>query len=201
MIKFLIVIFIALLGYSYYQPTHKSVSTGTLSINNSPIQERVKSSTLKKRGYTVTTRYSYALKARILGIRRYTSGTKSILSTMDMALGWQEMSKPEIYKYFRITQKDRRFFWMYYSDKPPIPQREVKRKSANANLIPYNREVQTELERASVGDIITMKGFLVDVKKGTFEWNTSTSRSDVGEESPEIFLVRHAKVTKPNPDK
>ena len=56
------------------------------------------------------------------------------------------------------------------------------------HVIPANADVRRALEAAKAGNVITMRGRLVDVRGADgFTWNTSLRREDTGDGACELF--------------
>ena len=67
--------------------------------------------------------------------------------------------------------------------------------AANTHIIPANDEIRDLVGYIRRGDHIKLKGYLVNVSgyrdadRATFVWNSSTSRTDTGPHSCEVFYV------------
>jgi hypothetical protein len=61
---------------------------------------------------------------------------------------------------------------------------------AQMHVIPADKDVESRLKKLRPGQIVTAKGYLVDVRgPAGFAWNTSLSRTDTGDGACEIFWV------------
>lgn len=142
------------------------------------------------KGYELKPRAEFSLKARLLSKERYRFyDSMTNLIPYDFALGWEQMSDQAILDHYRISQGARFFMWSY-SGKPPIPEGQVIRSTANMHLIPKNDDIFYLMKSARAGDLINLKGFLVDVAKNQKSViQTSLTRSDSGAGACEVVLV------------
>jgi len=145
-------------------------------------------------GHEVQALAEYAVTARVLSAKSYRSDRESDLSQLDLALGWGQMSRPAVYERLSISQSGRWYFWRYENG-PPIPHREIETSSANVHMIPASPAVARVLEQAERGKVVSLRGYLVEVKgKDGWSWRSSLSRSDTGNGSCEVMFVQSAQV-------
>ena len=85
-----------------------------------------------------------------------------------------------------IEQSARFFSWR--TDKMPIPQHEIEIHAANMHIIPANNAVKSQLKKLRVGQVVTIKGQLVEAKtaKG-WVWRSSLTREDTGNGACELM--------------
>ncbi|XOV82711.1 MAG: hypothetical protein ACFHXK_17855 [bacterium] len=140
-------------------------------------------------GYQIEHLEPFALEARVLSRKDYTSGREADLSKTDLALGWGEMSRPEIIAQFDISQRSRAYFWR--TDKLPLPRRNIETQSANMHMIAATPEVAAALARADEGDMVRFSGQLVEVRaeQGNWRWRSSLTRNDTGHGACEVIWV------------
>ena len=140
-------------------------------------------------GFKVQSLASFTIHARVLSRRDYRSDTEAQLSPLDLALGWGRMADPAVYEQLNIRQSGR---WFHYSwsDQPPIPTEEIVQSAANMHMIPVSDAIRQILETAEAGDMIKLKGRLVEVSnEQNWAWRSSLSRSDSGQGACEIVFV------------
>ena len=131
---------------------------------------------------------NFELKAKVLGKERYTFGTESEISPYDLALGWGKMSDQSVVDKIEISQSSRWFFWKVESY--PISKKEIEISASNMHIIPANEEVENQLSDLIMGEIIYLKGYLVEVNKGNnWHWKSSLSRNDTGNGACEVVWV------------
>ncbi len=126
---------------------------------------------------------------RVLSTRRYFSGIEEKVSSVDLALGWSWLAENAIVDQLNFTQNDRR---LYYQSKSllPLTTDQIAANSSNNHIIAANDEVEDTVEGLQKDDLVTLSGFLVNVKYGDdWHWDTSVSRTDEGDGACEIIYV------------
>lgn len=164
-----------------------------------PVQEELTQQTPRSflfRGHVVQPRALYRIEALVLSRAAYRFDDNADVSPLDLALGWGPMSDAALLQQLRVRQNDRYFFWSASS--LPLARDEIERHAANTHLAWGSRAVDDVLDDVDVGDIVTLRGALVDV---TFadghEMKTSLSRTDVGGGACEVMWVDEASVRAP----
>ena len=145
----------------------------------------------------------YTGEFRVLATRRYPVSIMSYLlntqdfdrvSGLDLALGWEQMSQPELYKTVDIRQSNR---WYRFQVGPDTPLRvdEISQQSANTHMVAANAVIARQLNQLDVDDLVILKGQLIDIyaQDGRY-MKTSLSRQDTGAGACEIFLVQELSV-------
>ncbi len=140
------------------------------------------------KGFTIIPLAKFNIEARVLSKEHYFWGTESRLSSYDLALGWGPMSNYNVLKNLEISQSNR---WYYYSYKePPILPNEIISHSANMHLIAANDQIKREIAKARKGQIISLKGYLIEVTgQNGWHWRSSLTRNDSGDGSCELIWV------------
>ncbi len=136
-------------------------------------------------------RATFELHARVLSREDYWLGIESDLIPVDLALGWGAMSDQSVLDHIEITQSGRWYFTRYNSS-VPISGRAIATHSSNMHMIPANDWVHGKLKDLRRGDIVSLKGYLVDIHGDLgFRWPTSLSREDGGYGACEVFYVEY----------
>lgn len=136
-------------------------------------------------GHTLTGRARFSLVARVLGNEKYRAGPMAELIPHDLALGWGLMSDSEILDRIDISQGNRFYYWRTEDDS--LPLRELARHSANMHLIAANEAVADAIAAARVGQLISLEGMLVDIRRPDGGgMRTSLVREDAGAGACEI---------------
>ena len=131
----------------------------------------------------------FSIEARVLGREDYRFDQGASLVPTDLALGWNAMAKPEVYRRLDISQSGRWYHYRWGSDGPPLPLDEIIRSSANMHLIPANEGVAAALARVKPDQTVRLQGWLVEARRDDYVWRSSTSRDDSGAGACELIYV------------
>jgi hypothetical protein len=144
-------------------------------------------------GYTIAPLESFQLTGRILSARSYRSGREAELSPVDLAIGWDEMAKPDNIAQLDISQRNR---WMYWKAKRlPLPRRQLESSMANVHIIPASADVAEQVQTLAPGTLVTLDGDLVQVNADDgWRWRSSLSRTDTGARSCEVLWLTRVQV-------
>lgn len=143
----------------------------------------------QKDGFTIEPLASYEIDARILHKKRYGLGPSAKIAPYDFAVGWGVMSDQSVLDKLDISQGNR-FYFYEYALPPPVEKREITVHSANMHLIPADSSVMWALWRANTGDLVRMRGKLVQVSTPDMPaWRSSLSRTDTGNGACELMWI------------
>ncbi|MEP6608159.1 MAG: hypothetical protein ABJA83_05715 [Burkholderiaceae bacterium] len=172
---------------------HRRVAhSGTVA--DSPIQANTREAALERAGYVIEPVATYTVRARVLSIERYHFGREADLSPVDFALGWGPMSDSEVLDRLTITQSNR---WYQYrwQGAPPIDPALIISSSANTHLVPANDSIKSRLLNVHPGAVVTLSGYLVNIKHPDgWNWSSSLRRDDTGGGSCELMWVTDVSV-------
>ncbi len=161
-------------------------------VAQAPLQEALDTAVapMKKGDIAIKPLAKFALSARVLSRADYHWDTEAALVPVDLALGWGRMSDSAILDKVDISQSGRFYFWQVREF--PIPRQEIIESSANMHLIPADREIEREIKRTRVGDVVSFDGYLVEADwPNGGKWVSSLTRSDTGPGSCELVWVEH----------
>jgi hypothetical protein len=145
------------------------------------------------RGYQITPLADFNIKARVLASANYYLGREAELSPVDLALGWGRMSDEAVLKQIDIRQSNRFYYW--HVEEFPIPRQEIESHSANMHMIPADARIEKILKSARVGQLVQLRGYLVEAKSADgWRWQSSLTRHDSGNGACELLLVQSAAV-------
>jgi hypothetical protein len=122
---------------------------------------------------------------------------------MDVALVWGPVADPGVLAHLKFHLSRRYVSWWYDGALPAATQVALPTHIANNHLIPASDEVASELSRIRTGDLVTLRGRLVDLEirdaEGRERWRarTSLTRDDVGSGACEQIWVESAEVDRP----
>ena len=158
-------------------------------VNQKPLQENTQSSGFMLDDYKISPRARFEIRARVLSTRSYHLKRDADLSPVDLALGWGVMSDQAVLDRIDISQSNR-WYYTKYEFPAPIPDAQIIANSSNMHMIPARKVIERSLDKLRIGDVITLRGYLVDVDhdSGWF-WRTSMSRTDTGNGACEIVYV------------
>ena len=189
--KFLVFLLVvaAFVGYNRWQYRPVVHPPGVL-IPFAPEQGDIRGGQLiRHEDYVVSPRAEFDIQARVLSRETYYLGTESDLSPIDLALGWGRMSDQAVLDRIDISQSGRWYFTRYDLP-PPIPEWEIINSSSNMHMIPADSSVERDLKRLRPGELVRLKGYLVDIDhESGWAWRTSMRRDDTGKGACEIVYV------------
>ncbi len=145
------------------------------------------------KSFNLTPVANFKAEVRLLSKKKYLHDKQAELAPYDFVIGWGPMSDERNLDHILIKQADRSFYWEM--TKPPIPQPEMMKHTANLRIVPPNKEVSDKLENVRIGQVIKINGTLVNVSS-SYGWNvkTSTVRTDIGDDATEIVWLKDFQV-------
>ena len=194
--KILFVVLVLLAGMAYRDWSMREIEypPGVL-ITEVPTQVNVRGLTsVAMDDYELTPRAEFEIRARVLSRKDYSWGTEADLSPVDLALGWGVMSDQAVLDRIEISQGSRWYYTRY--DLPaPISNKEIIQNSGNMHMIPAQNRIRKKLKVIRVGDIVRLRGRLVDIDHPSgWHWRTSLSRDDTGGGSCEIVYLEEIEI-------
>ena len=164
---------------------------GVLAPGDPLQQELAGAAPLRHQDYELTPRAAFSLDARVLSAETYRWDGGADLAPVDLALGWGPMSDSAMLERFKVTQGAR--FYTLYPQDDTVDLGLALRHSANMHLIPASEAVRRTLESAREGQVVSLRGQLVDAARPDgFTWRTSLTREDTGAGACELFYVESA---------
>ena len=155
--------------------------------------------TWKVKDYTLKALADYRIRGRVLMTDRYFLGREADLSPIDITLGWRRMSDQQVLDKISFYRERRAYAYRPKDSAWPIPADEINSHSANVHLIPADNEVLHRLRSVNEGDIIELRGSLVEVSAPDgWHWRSSMSRTDSGDGACELMWVTE-QITLPGP--
>lgn len=144
---------------------------------------------MTREGFRLVARAEFDITARVIGRMRYRFDELAPIVPVDFALGWQTMSDTAVLDRMSCSQGSR-FYACHWKSNDVIDPRQFTAQSANMHLIPDTPEIEAALLRVREGQVVTLRGLLVDViGSGGKTWKTSLTREDAGPGGCEIIYV------------
>jgi len=159
-------------------------------VADQPLQGQVYATLLRqKNGYQIAILASFDIRARVIAAERYRFDRGAALSPVDLALGWGAMSDSAVLRRISIAQGGRSYSWWVSKDYP-VPRDIIETHSANMHMIPANDDIERRLKSIRAGNLVHIKGYLVEVaNEEGFRWKSSLTRSDTGAGACELVWV------------
>jgi hypothetical protein len=161
--------------------------------------------TFERKGHEVrlTPRAAYRITGYAVETSRHLLDEWDYVLPMDLALVWGPVADPDVLRRMRFHLSGRYVSWWHDGGGPMYGQGVLESHVANNHLVPATEDVARELARVRVGDLVTLRGKLVDVEirdpsgKVVHRSRTSLSRDDTGSGACEQLWVEAADVERP----
>ncbi|ENX47609.1 hypothetical protein VXQ35_12495 [Acinetobacter oleivorans] len=125
---------------------------------------------------------------RILGSKVYQNDEQAKFSPIDYAVSWGLFAQPEIARHISVKQYDRYLNWKI--PKLPVPAEQAMQMVSNMHIIPANPEIAQQIKQVKRGDLVYLKGDLVEIKDKNLVWKSSLTPTDTGDGACELFRVQ-----------
>ena len=136
---------------------------------------------------TISVLEPFAGEFRILGSKVYTDDAQARFSPIDYAVTRGIFTEPEIARQISINQYDRFLNWRMA--KPPIPPKLATQLVSNMHIIPANPEIAKEIKKVKRGDLIQIKGDLVQVNAKDLVWKSALDWNGIGDGACKLIRV------------
>jgi hypothetical protein len=147
--------------------------------------------------YSIQPLAGYSVTAVVLSRDRYRFDAAAKLCPMDLALGWGPMSAASVINQLKISQGGR-FYEYSWKDEPPLDPALIVSNSANTHCIPADDAVRSKLLAVKRHDIVTLRGYLVEVRGANgFHWRSSLTRDDSRGGACELLWVTEVERKRP----
>ncbi len=160
---------------------------------------------LERKGHEVrlTPRATYRITGYAVETSRHLLDDWDFVLPMDLALAWGPVADPAVLAHMKFNLSGRYVSWWHDGRGAAPDVQAIRSHVANHHLVPATGEVERELGRIRVGDLVTLRGRLVDVEiadragRVVHRSSTSLSRDDVGSGACEQVLVEQVDVERP----
>jgi hypothetical protein len=149
----------------------------------------------------LTPRATYRITAYAVDTSRALLDEWDFALPMDLALVWGPVADPAVLRRMKFHLSGRYVSW--WAEDGALSPKVIQEHVANHHLVPASDEVAREMKRVRKGDLVTLRGKLVDVElvdgsgKSVFQSRTSLSREDVGSGACEQLWVETIEVNPP----
>lgn len=130
----------------------------------------------------------FAGEFRVLGRKDYRSDREAQFSPVDFAVSEGVLASRTYYPLIGVRQDNRYLTWTMKA--LPLPPQQAMQLVSNIHIIPANPSVAAELKRVKQGDLVKLRGDLVEVADHGWTWRSSLSRTDVGDGACELLRVQ-----------
>ena len=124
---------------------------------------------------------------RILGSKVYQDDEQAKFSPIDYAVSWGMFAHPEIARKISVNQYDRFLNWKI--DRLPVPANQAMQMVSNMHIIPANPQIAQQIKQVKRGDLVQLKGDLVEIRDKNLVWKSSLTPTDTGDGACELFRV------------
>lgn len=140
----------------------------------------------------------YEADARVLNASNYYFDRMSRISPMDIAIGWDNLSDEAFINAIDFSITERELEWQ--SSVSTIDETEIKNSTQLLHIIPKNRQIRETLKSIKIGDIVTLSGYLVNVKSAIgLKWNSHSSNRVLKRQTKgKIIYLYHLEITHPS---
>ncbi len=118
--------------------------------------------------------------ARVLSVERYSRDRLARIAPLDLALGWARLSDTTTFRGVDVAQTERRV--VFKSWDPKLPDDEVAASVVNLHVIAADDEIEKQLNKLRIGNIVELRGWLVEAVSGD-GWR---SKGETRTSSPEM---------------
>ena len=194
MVKHIFFILLMIAGGYYFWNTRPVVHGPGEVAPNEPMQQQAYGiNDIDHNEFKLSPFAKIDIEARLLSKKKYFEDREAGFSPYDFVLGWGPMSDERNLDKILIKQSDRFYHWEMIE--PPIPINEIRTNSANVRLISPNSEISEKLQNLRLGQIIRIKGYLVEVHSNEgWSIKSSSLRTDAGKEASEIIWIRELSI-------
>ena len=180
--------------WNLWEDREQSQPPGML-ISYPPTQWNAPAVEFQRDEFRMVARAHFEITARVLRKEHYRFDRMAGASPVDLALGWQRMSDSAILDQMTCGQ-GQRFYECSWRKKDLIDWNHFTTQSANMHMIPATKKVEETLMSVRKGQIVSLRGYLVDVHHPNGgKWRTSLIREDWGPGACEIIWVTHLTVS------
>lgn len=138
-------------------------------------------------------RATYRIAARVIRRKSYADWESKFIP-WDLALGWGQVSDPQMDEWMTWKQSNRALSATWIGPLPlPFPEEYIRDHAANVHLIPATDNLKLAIASLKDNDLILLEGLLVDAEGGPADeikiFHTSLTRTDLAPGGCELMYV------------
>ena len=137
--------------------------------------------------YNIANGLSPVAKDQSISVLQPFNGDFRILGSIDYAVSWGMFAHPEIARKISVNQYDRFLNWKI--DRLPVPANQAMQMVSNIHIIPANPQIAQQIKQVKRGDLVQLKGDLVEIRDKNLVWKSSLTPTDTGDGACELFRV------------
>lgn len=193
MLKVILVCIIACSGYYAWAIFPINHGAGILAPEPPHFERITREKPFSFKGSTIKPLKKVSGEIRIVEKERYFFDKRSEFSPIDVIVGWDQLSDERNLNHLYFSMSER-FYELNYS-KPPLPIEEIINQTNFWHLVPSSEKVEKKMKSLRKGNVIVLKGLVVDIESDTdFDWRSELSISDKKELTSLIIWVSELKV-------
>lgn len=124
---------------------------------------------------------------RILGSKEYLNDEQAKFSPIDYAVTRGLFTEPSIAREISINQYDRYLNWKMA--RTPVAPQYAPLFVSNMHIIPANPQIANEITKVKRGDLVRLKGDLVQVNDKNLVWKSALDWNGVGDGACKLIRV------------
>jgi len=131
---------------------------------------------------------------RVLSKNWYLLDDKADIVPYDLVLGWGDMSDEKVIGNIKVSQRNRNY--RMEMTRHPIPPKQIGEQSTMIHALPSSKMIQDELNKVRRGNIITIKGYIVDVKSKdeSWFWKSDFRNESLGDRDSQIVWIEEISI-------
>lgn len=195
---FLCLLLVLFAAYVLLSGPQGTVVSETISVTEDPVQVMLPDTdpiiwSDEDYSWEMVPRATYRIAARVIRRKHYTDWESKFIP-WDLALGWGQVSDPQMDEWMTWKQSNRSLSATWIGPLPlPFPEEYIRDHAANVHIIPATDNLKLAFASLKDNDLVLLEGLLVDAEGGpgdeTKIFRTSLTRSDLAPGGCELMYV------------
>lgn len=181
---------LAVIGFTTWPQRAIRYAPGIMMAPEQPFQENLKDAdSWEYKGFEIQPVAAFEMEGLTLLEERFYFGPEAKLAPVDLTFAWGPMSDQGLIDQIDFSHRGRFYYWRTPGP-PPVPRATINNNVANMHLIPASDEILKTIKSVRPGDIVWLRGYLVNVSGDNgWRWRSSTTRKDSGAGACELIWV------------